>query len=123
MATLHLERRDRGPTSASIAVRHVPLVLAIVVIGAMTSGCEAIGAIFKAGVWVGVIESYSGDRAGGIRCDEGRKIVSAGAFSADAGHRPTASLALQADARVSNSSTVIVRSLSSGTVVPRSRSG
>ena len=55
MATSHLERFDRGPTSASIAVRHVSLVLAIVVIGAMTSGCEAIGAIFKAGVWVGVI--------------------------------------------------------------------
>ncbi len=55
MATSHLERFDRGPTSASIAVRHVPLVLAVVVIGAMTSGCEAIGAIFKAGVWVGVI--------------------------------------------------------------------
>jgi len=55
MAILHLERCDRGPTSASIAVRHVPLVLAIVVIGAMTSGCEAIGTIFKAGVWAGVI--------------------------------------------------------------------
>jgi len=55
MATSHLERFDRGLTSASIAVRHLPLVLAIVVIGAMTSGCEAIGAIFKAGVWVGVI--------------------------------------------------------------------
>ena len=55
MATSNLERFDRGPTSASIAVRHVPLVLAVVVIGAMTSGCEAIGTIFKAGVWVGVI--------------------------------------------------------------------
>ena len=39
MATSNLERFDRGPTSASIAVRHVPLVLAVVVIGAMTSGC------------------------------------------------------------------------------------
>ena len=41
--------------SNSIAARQVLVVLAIVVIGAMTSGCEAIGAIFKAGVWVGVI--------------------------------------------------------------------
>jgi hypothetical protein len=54
-ATSHLERLGRGSASTSIAVRHVLLVLAIVAIGAMTSGCEAIGAIFKAGVWVGVI--------------------------------------------------------------------
>ena len=31
-----------------------PAVLTIV-IATMTSGCEAIGAIFKAGVWTGVI--------------------------------------------------------------------
>jgi hypothetical protein len=39
----------------SIAARRVFPVLPIVVIGAMTSGCEAIGTIFKAGVWVGVV--------------------------------------------------------------------
>jgi len=38
-----------------LAAHHVLLILAIVFIGAMTSGCEAIGTIFKAGVWVGVI--------------------------------------------------------------------
>lgn len=41
--------------STSMAARQVLLVVAIVVIGAMTSGCEAIGTIFKAGVWVGAI--------------------------------------------------------------------
>ena len=41
--------------STSMAARHILLILAIVVIGAMTSGCEAIGTIFKAGVWVGAI--------------------------------------------------------------------
>ena len=39
----------------SMAARQVLVVLAIVVISAMTSGCEAIGTIFKAGVWVGAI--------------------------------------------------------------------
>lgn len=32
----------------------VPALLTVV-IATMTSGCEAIGAIFKAGVWTGVI--------------------------------------------------------------------
>ena len=41
--------------STSTSARHILLILAIVVIGAMTSGCEAIGTIFKAGVWVGAI--------------------------------------------------------------------
>jgi hypothetical protein len=41
--------------STSIVARRVVPVLAIVVIGAITPGCEAIGTIFKAGVWVGVI--------------------------------------------------------------------
>jgi hypothetical protein len=41
--------------STSKAEPHVLLILVIVVIGAMTSGCEAIGTIFKAGVWVGAI--------------------------------------------------------------------
>ena len=54
-ATSHLQRLGRGPMSTSMAARHVLHVLAIVVIGAMTSGCEAIGTIFKAGVWVGAI--------------------------------------------------------------------
>ena len=54
-ATLYLQRLGRGPMSTSMAARHVLLILAIVAIGAMTSGCEAIGTIFKAGVWVGVI--------------------------------------------------------------------
>lgn len=38
-----------------LAARHVVLVIAIVVIGAVASGCEAIGTIFKAGVWVGAV--------------------------------------------------------------------
>ena len=41
--------------STSIAARRVVPLLAIVVAGVMTSGCEAIGAIFKAGVWVGAV--------------------------------------------------------------------
>jgi hypothetical protein len=41
--------------SNSMAAHQVLVVLAIVVIGAMASGCEAIGTIFKAGVWVGAI--------------------------------------------------------------------
>ena len=45
--------------STSTAARHVLLILAIVVIGAMTSGCEAIGTIFKAGVWVGAIAAVA----------------------------------------------------------------
>jgi len=54
-ATLYLQRLGQGPLSTSLAAHHVLLILAIVFIGAMTSGCEAIGTIFKAGVWVGVI--------------------------------------------------------------------
>ena len=38
-----------------IAARCVFPLLLILLIGTMTSGCEAIGAIFKAGVWVGAI--------------------------------------------------------------------
>ena len=34
--------------------RMVPALLTVVIV-TMTSGCEAIGAIFKAGVWTGVI--------------------------------------------------------------------
>lgn len=49
------QRLRRGPMGTSMAARPILPVLAIVVIGAMTSGCEAIGAIFKTGVWVGVI--------------------------------------------------------------------
>jgi hypothetical protein len=52
-ATSHLQRLCRGPMSTLMAARQMLVVLAIVVIGAMTSGCEAIGTIFKAGVWVG----------------------------------------------------------------------
>ena len=54
-ATSHLQRLGRVPVSTSMAARHILLILAIVVIGAMASGCEAIGTIFKAGVWVGAI--------------------------------------------------------------------
>jgi hypothetical protein len=35
--------------------RLFPLVVLIVLIATVTSGCEAIGTIFKAGVWTGVI--------------------------------------------------------------------
>jgi hypothetical protein len=38
-----------------MTARRILPVLAIVGIGAITSGCEAIGTIFKAGVWVGAI--------------------------------------------------------------------
>jgi len=41
--------------STSLAVRRALPALPIVVSGAMTSGCEAIGTIFKAGVWAGAI--------------------------------------------------------------------
>jgi len=41
--------------STSIAARRAVPLLAIVLIGAMASGCEAIGALFKAGVWVGAV--------------------------------------------------------------------
>lgn len=41
--------------STSIGARRAVPLLAIVVAGVMTSGCEAIGAIFKAGVWVGAV--------------------------------------------------------------------
>jgi hypothetical protein len=41
--------------STSIAGRRVVPVLLTVALAAFTSGCEAIGAIFKAGVWTGVI--------------------------------------------------------------------
>ena len=54
-ATLYLQRLGQGPLSTSLAAHHVLLILAIVFIGAMTSGCEAIGTIFKAGVWVGAV--------------------------------------------------------------------
>ena len=41
--------------STSVAAHRVVPIVAIVAIGAVTSGCEAIGTIFKAGVWVGVV--------------------------------------------------------------------
>lgn len=41
--------------STSIAGRRVVPVLLTVVLASASSGCEAIGAIFKAGVWTGVI--------------------------------------------------------------------
>ena len=41
--------------STSFEAGRVALILAILLIGAMTSGCEAIGAIFKAGFWVGAV--------------------------------------------------------------------
>jgi hypothetical protein len=41
--------------TTSLAARRGVLIIAIVVIGAMASGCEAIGTIFKAGVWVGAV--------------------------------------------------------------------
>lgn len=39
----------------SIVDRRMIPALLTVVIATMTSGCEAIGAIFKAGVWTGMI--------------------------------------------------------------------
>jgi hypothetical protein len=41
--------------TTSLPARRVALIIAIVVVGAMASGCEAIGTIFKAGVWVGAV--------------------------------------------------------------------
>ena len=41
--------------STSIARRQAFSVFLFVAIATVTSGCEAIGAIFKAGVWTGVI--------------------------------------------------------------------
>jgi hypothetical protein len=41
--------------NTALAFSRVLPFLAIVVIGAITSGCEAIGTIFEAGVWVGAI--------------------------------------------------------------------
>jgi hypothetical protein len=41
--------------SPSVVGRQIVPVLLTVVIATLTSGCEAIGAIFKAGVWTGVI--------------------------------------------------------------------
>jgi len=41
--------------STAMAFRRVLPIPAIAVIGALTSGCEAIGTIFKAGVWAGAI--------------------------------------------------------------------
>jgi len=39
----------------SIVGRQTFPILLLLLIGTVTSGCEAIGAIFKAGVWTGVI--------------------------------------------------------------------
>src|SRR4029434_9762114 len=44
-----------GPMSTPVAASRVVPVMAISVTGAMTSGCETIGTIFKAGVWVGAV--------------------------------------------------------------------
>ena len=44
-----------GRMSTSIARYRALSVFLLVVIAAMTSGCEAIGTIFKAGVWTGII--------------------------------------------------------------------
>lgn len=41
--------------STSIVERRIAPVFLIVAVASMASGCEAIGAIFKAGVWTGVI--------------------------------------------------------------------
>jgi hypothetical protein len=41
--------------STSIAGTRALSVFLFVAVAAMTSGCEAIGAIFKAGVWTGMI--------------------------------------------------------------------
>jgi cadmium resistance protein CadD (predicted permease) len=41
--------------STSIAGRRIAPVLLTVAVATIASGCEAIGAIFKAGVWTGVI--------------------------------------------------------------------
>ena len=41
--------------STSIAARRAFPMLPLLVIAIITSGCEAIGTIFKAGVWTGVI--------------------------------------------------------------------
>jgi hypothetical protein len=41
--------------TTSLPARRVALIIAIVFVGAMASGCEAIGTIFKAGVWVGAV--------------------------------------------------------------------
>ena len=41
--------------STSIAERRTLPVLLTVALATVSSGCEAIGAIFKAGVWTGVI--------------------------------------------------------------------
>jgi hypothetical protein len=45
----------RVAMSTSIVGRRMVPALLTVVIATMTSGCEAIGAIFKAGVWTGVV--------------------------------------------------------------------
>ena len=41
--------------STALAGRRIVPVLLTVALATFTSGCEAIGAIFKAGVWTGVI--------------------------------------------------------------------
>ena len=41
--------------STAIVRRRMAPVLLTVALATLTSGCEAIGAIFKAGVWTGVI--------------------------------------------------------------------
>ena len=41
--------------STSIATRRAFPMLLLVVIAIITSGCEAIGTIFQAGVWTGMI--------------------------------------------------------------------
>ena len=46
---------DEVAMSTSIVGRRIAPVLLTVAVATMASGCEAIGAIFKAGVWTGVI--------------------------------------------------------------------
>jgi hypothetical protein len=53
-----------------MSARRVLPVLATVVVGAITSGCDAIGAIFNAGIMLVV----AGIRRCSVGCNEGRKV-------------------------------------------------